>query len=97
MKDIGILDLSGNNLRTIPPDIYRLRQLVRLDLSRNGLRCTNAADFTGLPAEMAALTQLEVLNISECNLPFVPPVVWKLHNLRDLDISRNKVRLAFIY
>ena len=81
-KDIGELNLSNNNLRTIPPDIRRLTQLVKLDLSRNGLRCLHSQDFTGLPAEMSQLISLQTLRISECNLPFIPPVIWKLTSLQ---------------
>ena len=93
VKDITILDLSGNNLRMLPPDVGRLRSLVRLDLSRNGIRCLHSNDYTGLPQEMAQLNRMEVLNISECNLPFLPPVIWKLTTLRELDISRNKINI----
>ena len=81
-KDIGELNLSNNNLRTIPPDIRRLTQLVKLDLSRNGLRCLHSQDYTGLPAEMSQLISLQTLRISECNLPFIPPVIWKLTSLQ---------------
>ena len=81
-KDIGELNLSNNNLRTIPPDIRRLTQLVKLDLSRNGLRCLHSQDYTGLPAEMSQLISLEIICISECNLPFIPPVIWKLTSLK---------------
>ncbi len=92
-RDIGTLDLSGNNLRTIPPDVGKLKTLVKLDMSRNGLRCMHANDYTGLPQEMAGLTNLQYLNISECNLPYIPPVIWKLVNLKELDISRNKINM----
>lgn len=81
-KGVGALNLSNNNLRTVPPDVRRLTQLTRLDLSRNSLRCAHAHDSTGLPVEMSQLISLEVLLIAECNLQFIPPVVWKLTSLR---------------
>lgn len=92
-QDIGELDLSSNNLRVIPTDIRRLTSLVVLDLSKNGLRCTNPHDFTGLPMELAQLPALEVILIAECNLAFIPPAVWKCPHLKILDISRNKINI----
>ena len=95
-KDIGELDLSSNNLRSIPPDIRKLVNLVVLDMSRNGLRCTHSHDFTGLPAELGQLPSLHVILLAECNLQFVPPAVWKCQNLKvstkiDFDIiCRNQ-------
>ena len=44
-----------------------------------------------MPIELASLPNLEILLISECNLPFIPPVIWKCKNLKVLDISRNKI------
>ncbi|XP_071104926.1 malignant fibrous histiocytoma-amplified sequence 1 homolog [Haliotis cracherodii] len=92
-RDIGELCLASNNLRSLPLDIRRLTHLTKLDLSRNGIRCTSPQDFGGLPSEMEQLTGLEELKISECNLPFVPPAIWRLISLRFLDISRNKINV----
>ena len=85
--------MSGNNIRVIPPDIRRLFNLTHLDLSKNSLRCHHPHDFVGLPAALSQLPGLEVLLISECNLPFVPPAVWKCRRLRVLDISRNRINI----
>ncbi len=90
-KDIGELDISCNNLRIIPPDIKKLTNLVHLDLSRNGIRCTNAQDYSGLPKELGHLPHLLSICISECNLPFIPAAIWRCRSLRYLDISRNKI------
>ena len=65
--------------------------LTKLDLSRNGIKCTGPNDFTGVPAEIKELVNLQELKISECNLPYIPPAIWGMKNLKVLDISRNKI------
>ena len=92
-QDIGELDVSHNNLRSVPGDIQKLKHLCRLDLAENGLRCTHPSDFTGLPAELANLKHLTVLSIAENNMAYIPPAVWTLPALRELDISRNKINV----
>ena len=92
-EDIGELDVSRNNLRSISSDVQRLKHLVRLDLSENGIRCTHPSDYSGLPAELVKLNNLKILNISENNMPYIPPSVWTLTKLEELDISRNKINV----
>ncbi|GFR76234.1 malignant fibrous histiocytoma-amplified sequence 1-like protein [Elysia marginata] len=92
-KDIGHLILASNNLRSIPPEIKRMKTLEKLDLSKNGIRCSSCNDFSGLPQEMALLTNLTEFSISECNLPHVPPAIFRMTSLRVLDLSRNKVNI----
>ncbi|RUS80221.1 hypothetical protein EGW08_012017, partial [Elysia chlorotica] len=92
-KDVGHLILASNNLRSIPPEIKRMRTLEKLDLSKNGIRCSSCNDLSGLPLEMAQLTNLTEFSISECNLPHVPPAIFKMTSLRVLDLSRNKVNI----
>lgn len=92
--DTGELCLASNNLRSLPPEIRRLsKTLTKLDISRNGIRCTNPNDFSGLPTEMKELVNLVELRISECNLPYIPPAIWQLTQLKILDISRNKINI----
>lgn len=92
-KGLGELSLASNNLRTIPADIKRLSTLTKLDLSRNGLRCSSQQDYSGIPSEISELVNLEELKISECNLPYIPPAVWHLTTLKVLDVSRNKINV----
>lgn len=92
-KDIGELCLASNNLRTLPAEIRRLTTLKKLDISRNGIRCTNPNDFSGLPPDLRELVNLVELKISECNLPYIPPSIWLLVQLKNLDISRNKINM----
>jgi len=46
-----------------------------------------------LPKELASLPNLDILILAECNLPFIPPVVWMCRKLKVLDISRNKINM----
>lgn len=59
-KDIGVLDISGNNLRGIPSDVYKLTELRAINLSQNSLKCTSPNDYSGLPKELTRLKKLEV-------------------------------------
>ncbi|KAL8577735.1 hypothetical protein ACOMHN_065552 [Nucella lapillus] len=92
-KDVGVLILASNNLRSLPLEVRRMKSLIKLDISRNGIRCTHPGDFSGLPQELDSLTDLEELKISECNLPYVPPTIWRMTQLKVLDLSRNKINI----
>ena len=85
-EDAGFVNLSSNNIRALVPDICKLRTLVVLDLSKNGMRCAHPNDFSGLPRELSELPSLEALIISECTFTIIPPVVWLCANLTLLDI-----------
>ncbi|KAK3102193.1 hypothetical protein FSP39_009514 [Pinctada imbricata] len=92
-KDLGIVNLSGNNLKGLPPEIQRWDTLEKLDLSKNyGLRRTKAND-SSLPREILLLPNLRELVLSECNMQRLPPILWQMTNLQVLDISRNKINV----
>lgn len=78
-----------NNIRSVPPAISKMRNLTRLDLSRNGILCMHSTDYSGLPADMEKLVNLVDLRLCECNFVCIPPVIWRLKNLLNLDLSRN--------
>lgn len=88
---VGELNVSSNNIRSVSTEIRNMKKLEKLDLSKNGIRCSSSTDFGGLPAEMAQLTCLTELNIAECNLPFIPPAIFRISSLKVLNLSRNKV------
>lgn len=54
-KQTGVLNLSGNQLTSLPAEIGDLTKLWQLDLSGNQL--------TSLPAEIGELTNLKELNL----------------------------------
>lgn len=59
-KNIGVLDVSGNNLRSIPGDIHQLTELRGINVSQNSIKCSGPTDYSGLPRELARLRHLQV-------------------------------------
>ncbi|KAF6019473.1 hypothetical protein EB796_022215 [Bugula neritina] len=90
---IGELDISGNNLRSIPADIWKLHELRALNLSQNSIKSTSASDYSGLPKDLAKLKHLQIVAISECNLRYVPAVLFECIAITRLDLSRNKFQM----
>ena len=76
------LDLSGNQLTSLPPEIASFTNLTELNLSGNQL--------TSLPPEIASLTNLTELNLSGNQLTSLPSEIITLKYLTLLDIVGNK-------
>lgn len=87
------LILTGNNLRAMPSAIVDLINLEHLDISKNPLKVKDVDDSNCLPLEMRHLKNLKYLNISECNLRYIPTTVWLCVSVKMLDLSRNKISL----
>lgn len=80
------LTLDQCELSALPEEVARMSGLQSLDLSRNpDLGTTNDS----LPHALAALTNLQHLNISYCGLSRLPPVVPQLTALTSLILSGN--------
>jgi Leucine-rich repeat (LRR) protein len=77
------LDLEGNNLFDVPPDIYRLRDLKVLLLGSNKL--------TRVPAEIIFLKKLTALTFDHNQLAKVPSWVGELDSLHSLSLGFNKL------
>jgi internalin A len=78
------LDLSGNQLTALPPEITKLNNLTSLDLSENQL--------ASLPPEIARLTNLTFLVLSYNRLAALPPEITKLTTLMSLDLGYNQLK-----
>ncbi|XP_078696882.1 uncharacterized protein LOC144925004 [Branchiostoma floridae x Branchiostoma belcheri] len=78
------LDLTECNLRTLPPEMWRLKQLEWLEVSSNPLQT--------LPAEIGQLTNIEHLDLSYCELRTLTSEVWRLTQLEWLDLSYNPLQ-----
>ncbi len=100
------LDLSRNQLTSLPPETGKLANLTQLDLSRNQLTSLppeigKLANLTGLglnenqllslPPEIGKLANLARLYINENQLSSLPPEIGKLANLTGLGLSRNQL------
>ena len=75
------LDLSDNDLTSIPPEIGSLTNLTHLGLFDN--------DLTSLPPEIGNLTNLTYLSFSWNRLISIPPEIGNLTNLIYLILSDN--------
>ncbi len=77
------LDLSNNQLSTLPPEISQLSNLTWLDLSNNQL--------SSLPPEFGQLSNLTWLDFSNNQLSSLPPEFGQLSKLRELSLSNNRL------
>src|SRR5690606_24876321 len=77
---IESLDLSGKFLREFPEIITAFINLKELNLAHN-------EQITKIPASLAALTQLEKLDLSQTSLTELPEEFGNLTSLQVLDLS----------
>jgi Leucine-rich repeat (LRR) protein len=98
------LDLSGQRLTVLPPEIGQLTTLQTLDLRHNQLtvlppeigRLTNldglyldGNQLTALPPEIGRLTNLDGLWLDGNQLTALPPEIGQLTNLQTLGLRNN--------
>lgn len=76
-----ILDLSCNNITSLPPEICNLTHLVKVDLSKNQLR--------SLPEDLGRLGNLQHLDLYNNKLTVLPVSFSELKNLKWLDLKDN--------
>jgi Leucine-rich repeat (LRR) protein len=77
------VDLSGQQLTTIPESVLKQTNITNLNLSNNQL--------TTLPAGIANLTNLKVLNVENNRLITIPAEIGQLKNLQVADFSNNRL------
>ena len=77
------LNLSYNQLTSLPPEITKLTNLTELYLYGNRL--------TSFPPEITKLTKLTRLDLSDNQLTSLPPEITKLTNLIWLELSDNRL------
>lgn len=78
------LNMSGQNLTSVPNYVFQLKSITELNLSNNKL--TGA-----LPAEVGQLKELRILNLSNNQFTGIPAEVGRLSQLEILDVSNNKI------
>ncbi len=82
-EDLTRLDLSGNQLTSLPPEIGRLTNLTTLVLGFN--------ELTALPPEIGQLTKLTGLGLWENQLASLPPEIGRLTRLTELGFWGNRL------
>ncbi|KAL7738003.1 hypothetical protein ACLKA6_006361 [Drosophila palustris] len=87
LKALRELNISHNRLNLLPSCIYELENLESLFANDNKISEVDASD-NGL----GALPCLSVLDLSNNDIQFVPPVLGNLTNIVDLQLSGNPFR-----
>ena len=75
------LDISGNDLDVLPPEISRYINITLLKLNQNNL--------TNLPPEIGKLLNLTRLDLSHNSLRLLPPEIGELEKLSSLELRNN--------
>ncbi|MCK4934483.1 MAG: leucine-rich repeat domain-containing protein [Simkaniaceae bacterium] len=86
MTNLTYLDLSRNNLKTFPSEVFQLKNLSTLDLSHNRLELdlSDNCDATRLP--------LRELYLSDNRISELPVWMIRLKQLQFVDFSRNQIK-----
>jgi len=77
------LDLSGQGLTALPPELFQLTALTRLDLDDNQL--------TALPPELGQLRELTTLSLDGNQLTALPLELFQLRALKQLSLDGNQL------
>lgn len=77
------LSLSGQKLRTIPEEVFRMSNLQILNLSGNRIE--------DVPAEIRNLKNLQIIILSNNRIRVLPDAFRELENLTHLYLGRNRL------
>ena len=84
------VNLNSCGLRRAPDVLGSWTAVETVDLEDNDLG-DDGGPAGGLPPSLSALTRLACLNIAQCKLARLPPVVERLPGLRILDLTNNRL------
>ena len=84
LSQLRLLNLNGNSISSLPPQISLLQSLEQLSLSNNLL--------TQLPTEIGGLAELQELHVDGNRLTTLPPALGDLRKLRKLLLHKNQIR-----
>ncbi len=82
LQKLANVDIMGNQLVKLPPEIGKLSQIKSLNLANNRL--------SALPKEIGQLAHLESLDLSQNQLDNLPMEIKNLKNLKHLKIHGNR-------
>lgn len=77
------LSLKGSKIKVFPAEIFKLKYLQELDISKNKI--------DSIPDELGDMKNLQVLDISSNKLEYLPDSIGKLKNLRKLSAGKNNL------
>ncbi|WLE97352.1 MAG: COR domain-containing protein [Candidatus Electrothrix communis] len=77
------LDLVGQELTELPPELFKIKSITRISLWGNHL--------SSLPQELFQLKNLTWLNLGRNQLSLLPPKIIQLTNLASLNLSENQL------
>ena len=80
------LNLSRNNLKSLPLEIFQLEQLTELQVQQNRI-----VELPEAEGKSWRCPRLEQVNLSHNNLLRLPPCLWTLPMLRKICVSHNKI------
>ncbi len=104
--DLRRLDISGNRLTELPPELKKLRKLSELNAGHNRLTSFPEAlcghDYLAvlrlkgnaiqsLPPNFKHLRALEILDLSDNGLTGIPLALCQTRRLIDLDLKENRI------
>ncbi|MCP4438309.1 MAG: leucine-rich repeat domain-containing protein, partial [Aureispira sp.] len=85
LEALEYLDLSKNELSTVPKELLQLPKLKELKLAHNPIRLLP-------PSLIKKMGSLEVLNLNENKLTKLPAAIGELFNLRSLGLLNNNIK-----
>ena len=92
---VHTVNLDGNQLTSVPVELFRLQNVVKINLSRNKLaKLPSSSSTPGSPLPFFgvwACPSLAELNLSSNELTHIPACVWELPNIERLVCSKNKL------
>src|ERR1044072_5459094 len=77
------LSLTGLNLTELPPELFELSNLIRLQLNDN--------EITIIPDEFSVFTQLRILWFQNNKITEIPKAICQLFSLQELSLSSNQI------
>lgn len=78
------MDLTNNNLTSLPSEFRQLELLRTLNLKNNS--------FTAIPPEIFSLTALETLNLDSNNVATVASEIANLTSRTELNLTKNELK-----
>ena len=81
--DTVVLNLSDNNIPSLPSEIGKLVNLQEFYIARSHLR--------SLPGEIRLFTKLRILDLHDNNLSGIPAEIGQLPAIEKIDLSDNRI------